>query len=116
MFFSYRLLCKMKTFSYHMSDHMSDHVYLKAKGLHGRGLLFGSKVALNPGLGGVRDGASANISHEQTQSNRVTLSTLNATFPNDFFFRLFRDRNSCRCATCGGPTLGLHIYVKYRLL
>ena len=35
------------------------------------GLFFGSRVALNPGLGGVRDVASAIISHEQTQSNRV---------------------------------------------
>ena len=29
--------------------------------------LFESKVALNPGLGGMRDVASAIISHEQTQ-------------------------------------------------
>ena len=29
--------------------------------------LFESRVALNPGLGGVRDVASAIISHEQTQ-------------------------------------------------
>ena len=97
MLFSYRLLCKMKEFS-DFSCHMSNHVYLKAKGLHGRGLLFGSRVTLNPGLGGVMDVASANISHEQTQPNRVTLPTLNATFPNDLFFRLFRDHNSCRCA------------------
>ena len=36
-------------------------------GLKGSTLLFGSRVALNPGLGGVSDVASAVISHEQTQ-------------------------------------------------
>ena len=36
-------------------------------GLKGSRLLFGSRVALNPGLGGVSDVASAVISHEQTQ-------------------------------------------------
>ena len=45
-------------------------------------LLFGSRVALNPGLGGVRDVASAITSHEQTQSNRVCcFQTLDAVFP-----------------------------------
>ena len=46
--------------------------------------LFGNRVALNPGLGGVRDVTSAIISHEQTQSNRVCyLQTLDAVFPKD---------------------------------
>ena len=38
------------------------------------------------------DVASANISHEQTQSNQVCcFQTLNAVFPTDLFlFRLFR--------------------------
>ena len=38
-------------------------------GLYGSPLLFGSRVALNPGLGGMRDVASVIISHEQTHSN-----------------------------------------------
>ena len=33
----------------------------------GFNILFGNRVELNPGLGGVRDVASAIISHEQTQ-------------------------------------------------
>ena len=38
------------------------------------------------GLGGVRDVASAIISHEQTQSNRVSwFQTLNVVFPKDLF-------------------------------
>ena len=36
-------------------------------GLYGSTFLFGNRVALNPGLGGVRDVASAIISPEQTQ-------------------------------------------------
>ena len=36
-------------------------------GLKGSTLLFESREALNPGLGGVRDVAFAFISHEQTQ-------------------------------------------------
>ena len=52
--------------------------------------LFGNGVALNPGLGGVRDVAAAIISHEQTQSNRVCyFQTLDAVFPKDLF-RLLR--------------------------
>ena len=43
-----------------------------------------SRVALNPELGGVRDAASAIISHEQTQSNRVCcFQTLDAIFAKD---------------------------------
>ena len=55
-------------------------------------MLFGNRVALSPGLGGVRDVASAIFSHEQTQSNRVCcFQTLDAVFPKDlFFFRLYR--------------------------
>ena len=46
--------------------------------------LFSNRVALNPGLGGVRDVTSAIISHEQTQSNRVCyFQTLDAVFPKD---------------------------------
>ena len=53
-------------------------------GLLGSTLLFGTRVALNPGLGGVRDVASAIISHEQTQSNRVCcFQTLDVVFPKD---------------------------------
>ena len=45
---------------------------------------FCNRVALNPGLGGVRDVTSAIISHEQTQSNRVCyFQTLDAVFPKD---------------------------------
>ena len=48
--------------------------------------LFGNRVALNSGLGGVRDFASAIISHEQTQSNRVCcFQSLDAVFPKDLF-------------------------------
>ena len=46
--------------------------------------LFSNRVALKPGLGGVRDVASAIISHEQTQSNRVCyFQNLDAVFPKD---------------------------------
>ena len=41
---------------------------------------------LKPGLGGVYDVASAIISHEQTQLNRVCcFQTLDAVFPKDLF-------------------------------
>ena len=47
-------------------------------------LLFGSRSALNAGLGGVRDVASVIISHEQSQSNRVCrFQTLDSVFPKD---------------------------------
>ena len=36
-------------------------------GLWGSTLIFGNRVVLNPGLGGMRDDASAIIFHEQTQ-------------------------------------------------
>ena len=54
-------------------------------------LLFGNIIVLNQGLGGVRDVASAIISHEQTQSNRVCcFQTLDAVIPkglfSDYFF------------------------------
>ena len=56
----------------------------------GSALLFESRVALNTGLGGVGDVASAIISHEQTQSNRVCCSqTLDAVFSKRSPFRLF---------------------------
>ena len=52
--------------------------------------LFGNRVGLSPGLGGVRDVGSAIISHEQTQLNRVCcFQTLDAVFPKDLFYRLF---------------------------
>ena len=45
-------------------------------------LLFGNRVARNPGLGGVGDVASAIISHEKTQSNGVCcFQTLDTVFP-----------------------------------
>ena len=48
--------------------------------------LFESRVALNTGLGGMRDVVSAIISHEQTQSNRVCcFQTLDAVLPKDLF-------------------------------
>ena len=50
--------------------------------------VFLSRVALNPGLGGVRDIASAIISHEQTQYTvklRLLFQTLDAVFPKDLF-------------------------------
>ena len=41
---------------------------------------------LNPGLGGVRDVASINISHDQTQSNRVCcFQIVDAVPPQDLF-------------------------------
>ena len=50
----------------------------------------GNRVALNPGLSGVRDVASVIILHEQTQSNRVCcFQTLNAVFPKDLFSDYF---------------------------
>ena len=43
--------------------------------------LFGNRVALNPGLGGVRDVTSAISCQEQTQYNRVFyFRTLDAVF------------------------------------
>ena len=46
--------------------------------------MFGNRVALNPGLGGVRDVTSVVISHEQIQSNRVCyFQTVDAVFPKD---------------------------------
>ena len=43
--------------------------------------LFDSRVSLNPGLGGVRDVASASIPHEQTQQNRACcFQALDAVF------------------------------------
>ena len=48
--------------------------------------VYGNRDALNPRLGGVKDVASAIISPEQTQSNRVyCLQTLDAVFPKDRF-------------------------------
>ena len=43
------------------------NIYGILVGLYGPTLLFGNRVTLNPGLGGVRDVANAIISHEQTQ-------------------------------------------------
>ena len=48
--------------------------------------LYESRVALNSGLGGVRDVASEIISHEQNQLNRVCcFHTLDVVFPKDLF-------------------------------
>ena len=72
-------------------------------GLYGSTLLFGSRDALNPGLGGVRDVASALTSHKQTQSNRLCcFQTLDAVFPKD----LLSDCSETTTAVdvpCGGP-------------
>ena len=47
-----------------------------------------SRVALNPGIDGVRDVASTIISHVQTQLNRVCcFHPLDAGFPNDPLIR-----------------------------
>ena len=52
-------------------------------------ILFGNRVALNPGLANVRDVVYAIISHDQTQTNRVCcFQTLDAEFPNDLFFQI----------------------------
>ena len=60
-------------------------------GLQGSTLSFGNRVALSPVLGGVRDVASAMISHEQTlKSDRVCcFQTLDAAFPKDLFSDYF---------------------------
>ena len=48
--------------------------------------LFGNRVVLNPGLGGMRDVAPAIISHEQTELNRVCcFQTLDVVFPKNLF-------------------------------
>ena len=49
-------------------------------GLQSSTFFGGSRYALKPGLGGVRDVASAIISHEQTQSNRVCVFKLRMLF------------------------------------
>ena len=43
------------------------------------------RVALNPGLGDMRDVASAIISQEQTQYRVCYFQTLDAVFPEDLF-------------------------------
>ena len=59
-------------------------------GLWDSTVLFGNRVALNPGLGSVMDAASAIISHEHTQYNRVCcFETLDAVFPKDLFSDYF---------------------------
>ena len=57
-------------------------------------LLFESRVALKPGLGGLMDVASAIIYHEQTQSN-CCFQTLDVVFPKDLisdYFGLLKPR------------------------
>ena len=53
--------------------------------------VFESRVALNSGLGGVRNVASVIISHEQTKKNRVAtvccFQALHSVFPNDPLYR-----------------------------
>ena len=57
---------------------------------HGSTLLFGNRVVLNPGLGGVRDVAYAIISHKHTKSNRVCVFKLwMLNFQIILFSRLF---------------------------
>ena len=61
--------------------------------LYGSTCLFGNRVALNPGLGGVSDVASAIISNEHTLSNRVCCFQISdAVYPKDLIFRLFETR------------------------
>ena len=70
-------------------------------------LLFGNRVALNPGLGGVRDVASASITFalEQTQSNRVCyFQTLDAVFPKDHFSD-YLEITTDVVVPCGGPKI-----------
>ena len=39
------------------------------------------------------------IFHEQTQLHRICgFQTVDAVFPKDPLFRLYRDHNNCRCA------------------
>ena len=53
---------------------------------------------LNPGLRGVRDVASAIVSHEQTQSNRVCcFQTLDAVFPKDHLSDYFEKHLHLSC-------------------
>ena len=62
-----------------------------------------SRVALNPGLGGVRDLASAIITHEQTQQNRVCcFQTLDAVIPKDLLSD-YLETPTAVVVQCGGP-------------
>ena len=55
------------------------------------------------GLGGVRDVASAIISYEQTQSNRVCcFQTLDAIFPKDLLSD-YLENTTAVVVPCGGP-------------
>ena len=61
--------------------------FLVLFGLYDSTLLFGNIVALNSGLGGVRDVAFTVIYHEQSQLNRVCcFQTSDAVFSKDLFF------------------------------
>ena len=54
-------------------------------------ILFGNRVLINPGPGGMRDVATAIISHEQTQSNcDCCFQTLDAVFLKDLFSDHFK--------------------------
>ena len=68
--------------------------------------LFESRVAINPGLGGVRDIVSAIISHEQTRVCRFQL--LDAVFPKDLLIRYFK---RCPKEKQMGPKLTLSLLI-----
>ena len=58
------------------------------------------------------DVASAMISHEQTQSNRVCcFQTLDAVFPNDLFSD-YLDVTKAVDVPCGGPKISPYIKIR----
>ena len=68
-------------------------------------LLFGNRIALNPRLGGLKDVASAIISHERTLSNRVCcFQTLDAVFPKDLFSD-YLEITTAVVVPCGDPKM-----------
>ena len=71
-------------FSFNFRYSVVIFIYSDPLVVDGSTFLFGSRVALNPWLGGVRDVASAVISHQLTQSNGFCcFQTLDAVFPKD---------------------------------
>ena len=67
--------------------------------------VFGNRVELNPGLGGVREVASAIIFHEQTQSNRSCyFQTSDAELPKNLFSD-YLQVTAAGVVPCGGPKM-----------
>ena len=68
-----------------------------------------NRVALNPGLGGMRCVASAIIAHEQTRSNRVCcFQTLDLVFPKDLSSDYLEITTAVVVSSCALKSLPVH--------